>query len=89
MYSHKKDGPVACSTAKDGMKSFIKFFIKCLDRNVESDGILLVLLHREHLMDLMRELWLMKNSRYVEKFFAVKGVCFIEDIVRLTIDFYW
>ena len=49
----------------------------------ESDGILLVFLHQENLMDLTRELWILKNQKFLEKFSIVKGVVFVEEIVRL------
>ena len=71
-----------CETAKEGVKGLLAFFKNCLDADPESDGILLVLLHSEQLMDLMREIWLLKNKRYIEKFSVVKGVCFVEEIVR-------
>ena len=81
-YQHKIERSMPCETAKDGIKALLKFFSDCLQPYPGSDGILLVLLHSEHLMDLMREIWLLKNKRYLEKFSVVKGVCFVEEIVR-------
>jgi hypothetical protein len=39
-------------------------------------------MHPEQLMDLAREVWLSKSKKLAAKFSRVKGVCFIEDIVR-------
>ena len=48
----------------------------------ESEGVILVFLHQESLMDLTRELWILKNQKFLEKFSIVKGVVFVEEIVR-------
>jgi hypothetical protein len=81
-YQHKIERSVPCESAKEGIRALLTFLEKCLEKDSESSGILLVFLHPENLMDLTRELWILKNKKFMEKFSIVKGVCFVEELVR-------
>ena len=81
-YRHKIDGIMDCETLAESYSNFNRFLVREVER-YSKEGVYLILLHAEHAVYLMKDLWSLRRSKKLESIFdVVVGIGILEDQIR-------